>query len=83
MFEVESSGEHKLVTPTQDINPNNAPQAKEFFRELIEGGSRSIVIDLSRTVRLCGLSPNLQQIFQLTRLTRVFEIFPDRDSALQ
>ena len=33
-------------------------------------------------VRLCGPSANLMQILELTRLTRVFEIFPDRESAL-
>ena len=33
-------------------------------------------------VRLCGLSKNLQQILELTRLNRVFELFPDRESAL-
>jgi anti-sigma B factor antagonist len=34
------------------------------------------------SVRLCGLSPNLRQIFELTRLVRLFEIFPDRQAGL-
>lgn len=33
-------------------------------------------------VRLCGLSPAVTTIFELTRLSRVFDIFDDRAAAL-
>ncbi len=106
MFDVESHGKHKIVTPTKDINPGSAPQAKDFIRNLIDTGDRSLIVDLSNVtfldssalgvlvtamktaravggdVRLCGLSPQLQQILELTRLTRVFDVYPDRTSAL-
>jgi len=34
-------------------------------------------------VRLCGLTANVHQILKLTRLTRVFDIFPDRETAVK
>lgn len=34
-------------------------------------------------VRLCGVSDQVRSIFELTRLTRVFETHPDRESAAQ
>ncbi|MFQ5595365.1 MAG: STAS domain-containing protein [Anaerolineae bacterium] len=33
-------------------------------------------------VRLCGLQPEVQRVFELTRLDRVFDLFPDRSQAL-
>ncbi len=33
-------------------------------------------------VRLCGLQPEVGRIFELTRLNRVFDIFPDRAEAV-
>ncbi|RME46511.1 MAG: anti-sigma factor antagonist [Chloroflexi bacterium] len=33
-------------------------------------------------VRLCGLQPEVQRIFELTRLDRVFDLFPDRVEAV-
>jgi anti-sigma B factor antagonist len=33
-------------------------------------------------VRLCGLQPEVRRIFELTRLDRVFDIFPDRAEAV-
>ncbi len=33
-------------------------------------------------VRLCGLQPEVSRIFELTRLHRVFETFPDRAAAV-
>lgn len=34
-------------------------------------------------VRLSGMNPQVQSIFQMTMLDRVFEIYPDVESALQ
>jgi anti-sigma B factor antagonist len=33
-------------------------------------------------LKLCGLQPQVRSMFELTRLHRVFEIFPDADEAL-
>jgi len=33
-------------------------------------------------VRLCGLQPEVRRIFELTRLDRVFDVFPDRVGAV-
>lgn len=33
-------------------------------------------------VRLCGLQPEVSRVFELTRLHRVFDVFPDRAAAV-
>lgn len=33
-------------------------------------------------VRLCGLQPKVQRVFELIRLDRVFDSFPGRDEAV-
>lgn len=33
-------------------------------------------------VRLCGLQPEVSRVFELTRLDRVFDVFPDRAGAV-
>ncbi len=33
-------------------------------------------------LKLCGLQPQVKSMFELTRLHRVFEIFPDSEEAL-
>ena len=33
-------------------------------------------------LKLCGLQPQVRSMFELTRLHRVFEIFPDADEAV-
>ena len=33
-------------------------------------------------LKLCGLQPQVRSMFELTRLHRVFEIFPDSEEAL-
>jgi anti-sigma B factor antagonist len=34
------------------------------------------------TLRICGLSERVLSIFQVSRLERVFDVYPDRDKAL-
>ena len=34
-------------------------------------------------IMLCSINPNIHKIFEITRLTKVFQIFPDVKSALQ
>lgn len=34
------------------------------------------------SLKLCGLQPQVKSMFELTRLHRVFEIFPNADDAL-
>ncbi|MEK8022258.1 MAG: STAS domain-containing protein [Candidatus Hydrogenedentota bacterium] len=38
--------------------------------------------DLKRRLVLCGLSPYVNEIFDLTRLSPIFEILPSREAAL-
>jgi len=33
-------------------------------------------------LRLCSISPRIYEIFKITRLTEIFDIFPDRASAV-
>jgi anti-sigma B factor antagonist len=33
-------------------------------------------------LRLCNISPRIYEIFKITRLTKIFDIYPDRASAL-
>ena len=102
MYTVETCGDYHVITPEAEINSANAPQAKDFVKDLISQGHSRLVVDLSTTdfldssalgvlvtavktarsvggnVRLCGLSQNVQQILEMTRLTRIFDIYADR-----
>jgi len=49
-----------------------------------------ILVDLQKNVlknegvvKICGLSPSIKKIFQITYLTRVFEIFDDLNQAME
>jgi anti-sigma B factor antagonist len=33
-------------------------------------------------LRLCNISPRIYEIFKITRLTKIFDIYPDRTSAV-
>jgi anti-sigma B factor antagonist len=33
-------------------------------------------------LRLCNINPRIYEIFKITRLTKIFDIYPDRDAAL-
>ncbi len=107
MFSTDQRDDVIVLTATvQEMDARNAQGAKEMFRELVENGSRKIVVDLSSLsfvdssglgalvsvlktaravngeVRLCGLSPEVRSIFQLTRLFKVFDIHEDIDAAI-
>jgi len=34
-------------------------------------------------LRLCNINPKIYEIFKITRLTRIFDIYPDTDSAIE
>jgi anti-sigma B factor antagonist len=34
-------------------------------------------------LRLCNISPKIQEIFKITRLTKIFDIYPDMESAVE
>jgi anti-sigma B factor antagonist len=34
-------------------------------------------------LRLCNINPKIYEIFKITRLTKVFEIYPDTESAIE
>ena len=33
-------------------------------------------------LRLCNISPRIYEIFKITRLTKIFDIYPDREAAI-
>ena len=33
-------------------------------------------------LRLCNINPRVYEIFKITRLTKIFDIYPDRDAAI-
>lgn len=33
-------------------------------------------------LRLCNISPRIYEIFKITRLTKIFDIYPDREEAI-
>lgn len=37
----------------------------------------------TRTLDLAGLTPTVEKVFRITRMDRVFRIFPDTETALQ
>jgi anti-anti-sigma factor len=39
------------------------------------------VYEQNGQLRLCNISPRIYEIFKITRLTKIFDIFPDRASA--
>lgn len=41
------------------------------------------IYELGGQLRLCNIDPKIYEIFKITRLTNVFEINPDRDSAIE
>ncbi len=34
-------------------------------------------------LRLCNITPKIHEIFKITRLTKVFDIYPDIESAIE
>lgn len=106
MFSTENHDTVVVVNVSEELDTRNAQQTKEFFAELVAGGSSSVIVDLSAIdfidssglgalvtalklarqnngiVRLCALTPPVNSIFQLTRLSRLFDIYETRDEAL-
>ncbi len=41
------------------------------------------VYERNGQLRLCNIDPKIQEIFRITRLTKVFDIYKDLDSALE
>ena len=35
-----------------------------------------------RKLKICGLTPNIQEVFEMTRLDKLFKVYSDRDKAL-
>jgi anti-sigma B factor antagonist len=34
-------------------------------------------------LRLCSINPKIYEVFKITRLTKIFDIYPDTDSAIE
>ncbi|MGK9476827.1 STAS domain-containing protein [Melioribacter sp. OK-6-Me] len=51
-----------------------------FLGALVSGLKRAI--NQSGDLKLVGLRPNVRAMFELTRLHRVFEVYPDINSAI-
>lgn len=105
MFKVREIDNVVAVAAPSELDARNAQQAKDFFKKLVDGGSRRLVLDLSDVsfidssglgalltvlkaaraaggdVKLCGMTPPVQTIFELTRLYKVFDVFPAAEHA--
>ena len=88
------------------LDAHNSKELKDFLLELMEKGSKKLILDLSEVrfvdssglgallsghknaglregrFALVGVQPRVQSMFELTRLTRVFEIYPGVEDAL-
>jgi anti-sigma B factor antagonist len=89
------------------LNAVSAPELKARLKQLLQGGSAQLIVDLSGVafvdssglsalisglksareaggyLKLAGLNEQVGSIFRLTRLDRVFEMYPDVDAALK
>ena len=74
-----------LIEQTEKINMVLDFTPVKFLSSAVLG----LLIRVSKKVyerqgqlRLCNISPRIYEIFKITRLTKIFDIYPDRASAL-
>jgi anti-sigma B factor antagonist len=88
-LDAHNSGELKTQMLTYfDEGKNNLVIDLNAVRFVDSSGLGSLVSGFKNAsarngnLKLCGLQPQVRSMFELTRLHRVFEIFPDADEAL-
>ncbi len=88
-LDAHNSGELKTQMLTYfDEGKNNLVIDLNAVRFVDSSGLGSLVSGFKNAsarngnLKLCGLQPQVRSMFELTRLHRVFEIFPDAEEAL-
>lgn len=88
-LDAHNSGELKTQMLTFfDEGKNNLAIDLKAVRFVDSSGLGSLVSGFKNAsarngnLKLCGLQPQVRSMFELTRLHRVFEIFPDSEEAL-
>ena len=78
----------KILTLSGRFDARAAPIAQKQFQAATAGLSTLVQAlnharQLNGDVRLCGLQQPVRIIFELTRLDKVFDIFPTEEDAVQ
>jgi len=106
-FDTEIKDGIAVVTVTAGrLDANIAPDLKDVIRNVIEGGTSRIMLDLQRVqfmdssglgavissfkltgqkgeFVICNMNEPVREIFTLTHMDRLFEIYPNADEGLQ
>jgi anti-sigma B factor antagonist len=75
MAEIINRGESQILlnlSEVQFVDSSGLGALLSLLRQLGEGGN----------LMLCGIAENVMNLFRLTRLNRVFQIYPDEAQAL-
>lgn len=73
------------------IEKNDQPQLIVDFSlvKFMTSAALGLLIRISKKIyekngklRLCGIDPKIMEVFRITRLDKIFEIYPDRDEAM-
>ena len=76
MLTLFDDGKNNLVIDLQDVRFVDSSGLGSLVSGFKNASARS------GNLKLCGLQPQVKSMFELTRLHRVFEIFPSADEAL-
>ena len=76
MLALFDDGKNNLVIDLQDVRFVDSSGLGSLVSGFKNASARS------GNLKLCGLQPQVKSMFELTRLHRVFEIFPGADEAL-
>ena len=76
MLSLFDEGKNNLVIDLQDVRFVDSSGLGSLVSGFKNASARN------GNLKLCGLQPQVKSMFELTRLHRVFEIFPDSEEAL-
>jgi anti-sigma B factor antagonist len=73
---VDEAGHKRLLLDLDNVQYLSSPALTKLvlFRKKVEAAKG--------TIKLCGLSSDMQELFRLTRVDQIFKIYPDEKSAL-
>jgi anti-anti-sigma factor len=69
---IKERGEHKLI-----LNFANVRYMSSAFLGLLVKVHKRI-IDLNGHLQLCNLDPKIHKVFEITQLTKIFDILPEK-----
>ncbi len=76
MLKLLEEGNHRMIIDLQDVRFVDSSGLGALVSGFKNASARN------GSLKLCGLQPQVQSMFELTRLHRVFDIFSDRHQAL-